>query len=181
MDRRFLIYTCSCRPRGNAWQLARRAARALPADHVEWIDLATADVPPFADLRPVAPPLSPPLEALWSQTARATDLVFATPIYWYALPAPAKLWLDHWSGFLDHPDLNFAQTMRGKSLWLMTTRADPDPGVARPIEEALRQTARWLGMEWGGALHAIADGVDEVQTSTAWDQAKAFLTQPPLA
>ena len=96
------------------------------------------------------------------------------PVYWYALPAPAKLYLDHWSGWLDRP--GFAATMRGKRLWLITTRADPVPAVAEPVERALRMTADWLGMGWGGALHGIGDAPGAVaEDAAAWDAAPGFL------
>lgn len=107
----------------------------------------------------------------------ADDLVFVAPVYWYALPAPAKLLLDHWSGWLDDPDLGFAAMMAGKRLWLITTRADPDPDVPAPVEAMMARTALWLKMPWCGALHGVADAPGDITRDTAtWAQAAEFLT-----
>ena len=37
---------------------------------------------------------------LLDATLAATDLVFVAPVYWYSLPAAAKLYLDYWSAWL---------------------------------------------------------------------------------
>lgn len=161
MSRRFLFLPSSARPQGNSLQLARLAAEnsGIAGD---WIDLAAQDLPPFRDLRPAAPVLDGVMADLARATLAATDLVIVAPVYWYALPTPAKLMLDHWSGWLDLPDLRFAEAMRGKRLWLVTARADPDPAVVAPVEAMLRQTARWLGMDFAGALHGIGDAAGDV-------------------
>lgn len=59
-------------------------------------------MPPFEDLRrPSAPGAYPAPEGaaatLLDATLWATNLVLVAPLYWYALPAPAKLYFDHWS------------------------------------------------------------------------------------
>ena len=64
---------------------------------------------------------------LLEATLRATDLVVAAPTYWYGLPAAAKLYLDHWSGWLRVPDVGFKAHMAGRALWTITVNAD-EPG-----------------------------------------------------
>lgn len=174
MSRRYLFLCSSARSDGNSLQLARLAAQSSGISG-DWIDLSALDLPPFADLRPATPALDGAMADLASATLDATDLVIAAPVYWYALPAPAKLMLDHWSGWLDLPDLRFAERMRGKRLWLVTARADPDPAVVAPVEAMLRQTARWLGMDFAGALHGIGDAAGDVLSDRdALARAKTF-------
>lgn len=174
MSRRFLFLTSSARAEGNALRLARLAAAGVA--QAEWIDLVALDLPPFRDLRPAAPVLDGMMAGLARATLAASDIVMVAPVYWYALPAPAKLMLDHWSGWLDLPELRFAERMRGKRLWLITARADPDPAVAAPVEAMMRQTAVWLGMEFAGALHGIGDAAGDVLgDARAVAQAQGFL------
>ena len=175
MSRRILFLLSSARRGGNTETLARRAAASLPPDVAQdWQDLTAPPLPPFEDLRPAAPAPEGRLAALLGATLAADDLVFVAPVYWYGLPAPAKLCLDHWSGWLDLP--GFSAAMQGKVLRLVTARADPAPEVTEPGERALRMTAAWMGMRWGGALHAIADAPGEVAgDAAAWDAAPGFL------
>lgn len=176
--RQVLFLCSSARPKGNARLLAERAALALSEDvRQDWIDLAALPLPEFQDLRPAGHPPEGPLLQVWQAMIPATDVVFVAPVYWYALPAPAKLLLDHWSGWLDAPEMAFANTLRGKRLWLITARADPDPTVAAPVEAMLHRSATWLNMQWGGALHGIGDGVGDVLTDRqALSRAPRFFT-----
>jgi multimeric flavodoxin WrbA len=176
--RQVLFLCSSARPKGNARLLAERAAAGLPAGvRQDWIDLAALPLPAFHDQRPAGHSPEAPLLQVWQAMIPATDVVFVAPVYWYALPAPAKLLLDHWSGWLDAPQMGFADTIRGKRLWLITARADPDPTVVAPVEAMLHRSATWLNMHWGGALHGIGDALGEVLTDTqAMSRAAGFFT-----
>lgn len=179
MTRRILVFLASARADSNSRRLAERATTGLGAQ-IDWCDLANLALPAFVDQRPKVPPVSDPVLAdILGRMQRADDLVFSVPIYWYALPAPAKLLLDHWSGYLDAPGTGFGTWIRDKRLWLMTCRADPAPEVARPVDHALRQTAHWLGMNWCGALHGIADLPGEIEADDSWSRAPHFLRLPP--
>ena len=178
--RRVLFLLSSARTGGNAERLAGRVASGLGPDDVQdWQDLARPSLPGFEDLRPSAAPPTGRLADLARAVMAADDVVFAAPVYWYALPAPAKLFLDHWSGWLDLPGMGFADALRGKRLWLITTRADPDPQVAEPVERMMRMTAQWLGMDWRGALHGVADAPGEIAQDAAWAAARGFLALRP--
>lgn len=167
MQRHVLFLMSSARPDGNALRLARRAATALPASAQVWIVLTDPPLPPFADLRPgFALPKGPALHVMQAMHS-ATDIVFVAPVYWYALPAPAKLLLDHWSGWLDAPATGFATWAKTKTVHLITTRADPDPTVADLPEAMLKRSILWLGMQWGDAIHGIADAPGDIEHDAA--------------
>lgn len=178
MTRRFLFFTASARLQGNSERLARRAMQALPeGTSCDWFNLNAPALPAFEDLRPnIMPAPKGRLAAALQAVERASDLVFVAPIYWYALPAPAQLMLSHWSAFLDHPDLGFADHLRGKGMWLITARADPDPSVPDLAETALRRSAEWLGMAWRGALHGVGNAPGDVENDESWQRASGFLT-----
>ena len=180
MDRRFLFLLSSARKGGNALQLAQVAARPIPEDRQDWIDLSDPPLPPFSDLRPgFALPYGPLARVMQAMRA-ASDIVMVAPVYWYALPAPAKLLLDHWSGWLDAPETGFSDWAKGKRVWLITSRGDPDPTVADLPEAMLKRSALWLGMVWGGALHGIGDAPGDIlQDKAAMAAAARLLVAPP--
>lgn len=167
MSRRFLFLLSSARPGGNTLALARVAAAAHPPASQVWLDLCEPPLPPFRDLRPGHAAPTGRVAEVMAQMRAATDVVFVAPVYWYALPTPAKLLLDHWSGWLDDPATGFADWAKGLTLHLITTRADPDPSVADLPEAMLRRSAEWLGMRWGGALHAVGDAPGDVLADRA--------------
>lgn len=156
--RRFLFLLSSSRPDGNAEQLARHAARSLsPADIQEWIRLPEVDLPAFADLRHAsatawAPVIEGNSRRLLEATLAATDIVFVAPVYWYSLPASAKLYLDHWTTWMRAPGWDFKPRMAGKTLWGISVASDESETIAAPLRETLRLSADYMQMRWGGFL-----------------------------
>ena len=178
MTRRFLFLTSSARPEGNALLLARAAA-ARVSDPCRWIDLTDPPLPPYRDLRPGHQMPQGPLDDILQAMRAATDIVFVAPIYWYALPAPAKLLLDHWSGWLDAPQTGFADWAKGKRIHLITARADPDPSVPDLTEAMLQRSIEWLGMGWAGSLHGIGEAPGDILNDhAAMAAAEWFLASP---
>lgn len=158
MPARFLFLLASARTGGNTELLARRAAAALPPSAEQrWLRLSELPLEPFADLRHGESGYAPPTgngHTLLDATLWATDLVIAAPTYWYGLPAAAKLYLDHWSGWMRAPGVDFKARMAGRSLWTITVSAD-DPGEESSSDllvETLRRSARYLGMRAAGVL-----------------------------
>lgn len=156
--RRFLFVIASARRGGNTEQLARHAAGRLPASvDQRWIHLADVNLPPFADLRHAAagawtPAVEGAAKDLLEATLAATDVVIATPVYWYSLSTAAKLYLDHWTAWLRAPGWDFKSRMAGKTLWGVSVSSDADPRYAQPVEDTLRFTAQYMQMTWGGWL-----------------------------
>ena len=119
-SRRFLFVLSSARVGGNAEQLAREASLALPADvEQSWLRLSETPLQPFLDIRHdvgVYPAPEGHEATLADATLWCTDLVMVVPVYWYSLPASAKLYLDHWSGWMRVPGMEFKARMAGKRL-----------------------------------------------------------------
>ena len=179
--RRFLFLVASSRRDGNSEQLARRAAATLPAsDSQTWLNLTDLPLPAFADLRHGTsenwtPTITGHARTLLEATLAATDVVMVAPVYWYSLPAAAKLYLDHWSAWLRAPGYDFKNRMAGKTLWAVSTFSDTDPRFAEPLKETLRLSADYLHMRWGGQLLGRGNRPGEVLTdTTALAAAKNF-------
>jgi multimeric flavodoxin WrbA len=165
--RRFLFLLASSREKGNTEQLARYAAQSLP-DGTEqvWLRLSDLDMPEFEDKRHSGDGkyLAPEgkMAQLLHETLNATDIVFVTPLYWYSLPTSAKHYLDHWSGWMRIPELNFLERMAGRNMWNVTVMADEDHTFAQPMIESLRLSSNYAKMPWRGALIGYGNRPDEV-------------------
>lgn len=183
---RFLFLLGSSRADSNTERLARHAAQSLPADAEQrWLRLADHPLDPFADIRHAAGGKYPPPtgnEALLAdETLAATDLVIASPLYWYNVSAPTKLYLDHWAGWMRVPGMNFRERMRGRTMWTVSAISDEDPAKADPLVASLRLSAEYLGMRWGGALLGYANRPGDVlRDTTALQAADTFFSRQPL-
>jgi multimeric flavodoxin WrbA len=170
--RSFLFLLASTRVGGNTEQLARAAATMIPP-YVEqrWIRLTEEALPPFTDIRHdgdgVYPAPAGPEQVLLEATLAATDLVIATPMYWYSVSATAKLYLDHWSAWMRVPGVDFKARMRGKTMWAVTAHTSEDPAMLEPLLGTLRLSADYLAMRWGGALLGYANRPGELADDPA--------------
>ncbi|MBI3130138.1 MAG: NAD(P)H-dependent oxidoreductase [Acidobacteria bacterium] len=177
--RHFLFLLASTRRDGNSEQLARRAAAHLPpGTEATWLRLDEHPLPPFVDTRHSTGYGDPDGTArlLAEATLRATDLVIVSPVYWYSLPAAAKLYFDHWSGWMRSPALKLRDQMKGKHLWAVLVDSDQaHEGSAGPVLESLRRTADFMGMSFEGALlgHGSKPG-EALQDPGTAGQADAF-------
>ena len=157
MNRSFLFVLGSARPNGNTELLARLAARSIPEeDEQVWLSLLQHPLPLFEDIRHhetrkyrVANEAE---QICVDATLAATDIVIASPVYWYSLSASSKLYLDHWSAWMRLPDINFRTLMAGKKLWGVTVVSDEELLGVQPLIETLRLSATYLDMQWGGVL-----------------------------
>ena len=171
MTRNFLFVLASTRREGNSEALARHAADALPPEcGKQWLRLIDHPLPAFADTRHGEGYVAPQEEAklLCEATLAATDLVIVTPVNWYSVSWPAKLYLDHWSAWMRIPALNFSDTLAGRNLWGVVVDADTgNEGSAQPVVEVLRRTAEYMSMRWRGALVGHANRPGEIRSDAA--------------
>lgn len=181
MDRTFLFLLGSGRRNGNTEILARKAAENLPASvEQQWLHLMDLPLPPFEDIRHDAGVYPQPVsneKILFDATLRATDLVFATPLYWYSVSASTKLYLDYWSAWLRVPDAQFKARMAGKKIWVVSaSSSDEDAAeMSAPLVDCLRLSADYMHMGWGGALLGRGNRVGQVlEDEVALDAARVF-------
>jgi len=180
--RSFLFLLASARREGNTEILARRAAAALPpADQQRWIHLDDVPLAPFRDIRHdvggigTYPQPEDHERALVEATLACTDLVMAVPLYWYSVPASAKLYLDYWSGWMRVPGLDFKKRMAGKRMWAFCAMSDEDRTAADPLIGTLKLSANYMGMEWKGVLFGYGSRPGDVeQDQSALAAAETF-------
>lgn len=157
MQREFLFLLGSARHDGNTEHLARHAAQSLPASAKQnWIHLLDHLLPTFEDIRHHETRRysleSQNERILLDATLAATDIVIASPVYWYSVSASTKLYLDHWSGWMRLEGVDFKARMASKTLWAISALSDDDRSGAQPLVDTLRLSAEYMKMHWGGVL-----------------------------
>ncbi|MET9429692.1 MULTISPECIES: NAD(P)H-dependent oxidoreductase [unclassified Streptomyces] len=185
-DRSFLFVLGSSRPDGNTEILARAAAAQLPAGTAQrWVDLSGLPLPDFQDGRHESDGWSAgeTEETLRQATLEATDIVIASPLYWYSLSAHTKRYLDYWSGWLVAPGSDFKERMAGRTLWGVTVMAHQQEVVADGLVTTLHHTAAYMRMRFGGVLLGNGSRPGQVRDDErAAIRAKTFFQrEAPLA
>ncbi len=168
--RKFLFLLGSARSGGNTEDLARQAASQLPSDVAQrWLHLRDLPLPGYRDVRHIPGAVHPEPDGneriLLDATLAATDLVIASPLYWYSVSATTKLYLDYWTAWFRVPGVDFRARMRGKTMWAISALSEDELAKADPLLGTLKLSADYLGMRWGGELLAYANHPDDILAS----------------
>jgi len=85
-------------------------------------------------------------------------IIFASPVYWYAVTPTMKKFLDRITDLLDLPHLlEHGRRLRGKTAYVVCSSASSE--VSTSFISAWTNIFEYLGMTYGGCLHAnCADG-----------------------
>jgi multimeric flavodoxin WrbA len=136
----------SARRLGNTGQLIDRIALEL---NIEVVDLASLRMSSYDyDHRN----RNDDFEPLMKRVLAHERIIFATPIYWYAVSPAMKVFLDRFSDLLELPDLlSEGRKLRGKKAYVVCTSSSSEPSVA--FVDAFRDTFGYLGMRFGGIVH----------------------------
>lgn len=140
-----LIIAGSARKEGVTTQLIQRVFATTP--HT-LIDLSQVTIAPYsytADYK-ADDGFLPIVEAMLLHQV----LVFATPVYWYAMGGLMKTFFDRFTDIVTVQKEKGRQ-LKGKKVWLLATGADPD--LPEGFEVPFRCTAAYLQMEYNGCLY----------------------------
>ncbi len=100
-----------------------------------------------------------------SQKMIAADkIIFATPVYWYAMSAPMKILFDRFSDLV-RVRKQEGRALAGKEIYLLANGTDDDlpPGFETPF----LKTAEYLAMHYRGAYY-LHTGKNEVLREKTW-------------
>jgi multimeric flavodoxin WrbA len=158
----------SSRRHGNTGRLMDRVAEDL---QIQVIDLATRELSPFDYEHKNR---GDDFEPLMEQVLQFEQIIFASPVYWYAVSPPMKVFIDRISDLLDLPDLlATGRRLRGKDAHVLCTSIEDQPTPS--FVSAFRETFDYLGMRYGALLHAnCRDGYDPAMYE---EDVKAFIGQ----
>jgi multimeric flavodoxin WrbA len=136
----------SSRRLGNTGQLIDRIALEL---NIEVVDLTRLHISPY-DYDHLN--RNDDFEPLMKRVLAHDRIIFATPIYWYAVSPAMKVFLDRISDLLELPDLlSEGRRLRGKKAYVVCTSISNEPSLA--FTDAFRETFDYLGMHFGGVAH----------------------------
>jgi multimeric flavodoxin WrbA len=136
----------SSRRLGNTGQLLDRIALEL---NIEVVDLTKLRMTPY-DYDHLN--RNDDFEPLMEHVLAHDPIIFATPIYWYAVSPAMKVFLDRLSDLLELPDLlSEGRRLRGKNAYIVCTSICDEPSVE--FMGAFRETFNYLGMHFGGLVH----------------------------
>ena len=137
----------SSRRHGNTGRLIDRVAADLP---VEVIDLADRNLSAYDYEHRNR---GDDFEALIGRVLEFDQIIFASPVYWYAVSPPLKVFVDRLSDLLDLEELREqGRRLREKAAFVVCTSVCEEPAPA--FVAALCETFSYLGMRFGGLLHA---------------------------
>lgn len=72
-------------------------------------------------------------------------IVFATPVYWYAMSAPLKIFFDRLTDLLETAKQS-GRTLKGKKVWVIASGTED--GLPEGFEVPFRRTAAYFGMDY---------------------------------
>jgi multimeric flavodoxin WrbA len=136
----------SSRRRGNTGQLMDRIALELNIGVVDLTSLRMSSYDYDHRNR------NDDFEPLIKHVLAHDQIIFATPIYWYAVSPAMKILLDRFSDLLELPDLlSEGRRLRGKNAYVACTSICDEPSVE--FMGAFRETLNYLGMHFRGVAH----------------------------
>ncbi len=95
-------------------------------------------------------------ESLMDYVLSFEQIIFSSPVYWYAVSPSMKIFLDRISDLLDLPDLmEQGRRLRRKTAYVVCTSVYDE--VPTPFLGAFLETFNFLGMQYGGCAHANCD------------------------
>jgi multimeric flavodoxin WrbA len=142
-----LALFASSRRHGNTGQLMDRVASELG---IEVVDLATKDISAFDYEHRNR---QDEFESLIDHVLKFRRIIFASPVYWYSVSPPMKVFLDRISDLLELPDLLAkGRRLRGKEVYVLCTSIEEQASPS--FVDAWRETCDYLGMHYSGLLHA---------------------------
>ena len=102
--------------------------------------------------------------------ANADGVLFATPVYWYAMSGVLKRFFDRLTDLIT-VQKPLGRRLAGHSMWVAACGSDP--ALPEGFEVPFRRTAAYFGMTYGGVLYvSIRNG--EVLSSEQERQADEF-------
>ena len=142
----------SARRYGNTGALMDRIASELG---IEVVDLGALEIAPYNYEHSHR---GDDFEPLFRRVLGHDHLIFASPVYCYAVAPPMKVFFDRITDFLDLPELQHeARRLRGKTAYVVCTSIYDDPPPS--FLGAFRDNFEYFGMRFGGVAHVnCSDG-----------------------
>ena len=146
---RLLLISGSARGDGNTALTVAHLRRALELADDQIIDLQSCRLEPF---RYAPPPPADDFLGIVDRLLAHRHLIFATPVYWYAMSGLMKTFFDRLTDLLIDPaGRRLGRALAGRQMWLIATGTDP--ALPDGFTEPFARTADYFAMHWRGAFY----------------------------
>lgn len=98
-------------------------------------------------------------DAIAARMAGADKIVFATPVYWYAMSAPLKIFFDRLTDMTENLKA-LGKSLAGKPVWMIATGVEDV--LPEGFEVPFARTADYFGMSYRGSAY-LYTGTDTVR------------------
>lgn len=138
------------RRHGNTGRLVDKIAQELGA---EVIDIANLNISTYDyEHKNLNDDFIPTIKYILSHD----NIIFASPVYWYAMSAEMKTFFDRISDVLAVEELkDLGRKFRGKTAYLVATSVHKE--LDNTFIEGFTKTFNYLGLNYGGHIHALCD------------------------
>ncbi len=141
----------SARRHGNTGAILDRIAADLS---FEIVDLSESNVLPYDYAHSNR---GDGFEPLMDRILRYDQIIFAAPVYWYAVPPSMKTFIDRLSDLLEVPELRErGRQLRGMRAFVVATSGIDE--LSTTFISMFRETFAYLSMDFRGCLHVNCDG-----------------------
>ena len=100
----------------------------------------------------------------------ADAVIHSVPVYFWAMTAQMKAYLDRWCAFFDAEwrwHKTYYPKMKGKRIGLITVCGDPNVSTADPIVHSFKTTCQFTKLNWIGVVQASAGARGEIAKNEA--------------
>jgi len=140
-----LVLLASARPAGHT---AALVAQVLPPNTYSLLDLREVFLYPYSYTGSYPP--DDDFASISQQLVQHPNLVFATPVYWYAMSGLLKTFFDRLTDLITI-NKPLGRQLRGKQVLLLATGTDE--ALPAGFEEPFRRTAQYFGMTFAATLY----------------------------
>lgn len=141
-----LLLQASARPHGDTHRVAHQLATELGAKHIDLLDYHIA---PF-NYSQEYPDDDDFLRLIETEVLPQEQIIFASPVYWYAMSGPLKIFFDRLSDLLKSQK-ELGRQLRGKRMSVLSVCNDET--FYHEFFAPFRLSAEYLGMAYGPEWH----------------------------
>ncbi|RDW22376.1 flavodoxin family protein [Oceanobacillus arenosus] len=120
-------------------------------------------------------------EKLITQMLEHDIIVFATPIYWYGLSGPMKIFIDRWSQIMKTPHFShFRGDLKQKQAYLIAVGGDNPRVKGLPLIQQFNYICQYYGMTFAGYVIGKASRPGEMKHDLTALNAASILLPPTI-
>ncbi len=103
---------------------------------------------------------------LWRELLGYDHLVFASPVYWYAVTGPMKIFFDRFVDLMEKgDDGDMGRRLRGKTASIIATGYSPE--VNDSFLDMIVESVKYLGMSYESILYACCEDTFDERAASA--------------